>query len=288
MALGDRSDGVLLTKLPGFRKMFPFLMRTRTESVIYYRQRMDLTRTLPWIERFNATTGKKCTLFHVILAASARTLALRPDANRFVVGRRIYQRRTIDLSFVIKRELSETAGETNLKLTFAPATTIGELVSRVSEAAQATRRSGTSADEASCDTLTKLPRSILRLLMAGVRAADYLGLLPASFIRGDSLYTSAYLANLGSIGLDTLYHHMFEWGNAAFFIVVGKAKKEPVVNDRGEIEVRDVVDVSFSLDERITDGVHYAKTIALLTSLAENPERLEEVPTDLPDPFALA
>ena len=288
MAWGDRSDGVLLRKLPGFRKMFPFLMRTRTESVIYYRQRMDLTRTLPWIERFNQGRERKCSLFHVILAASARTLALRPDANRFVVGRRIYQRRTIDLSFVIKRELSESSGETNLKLTFAPRDTISEVVERVYDAVEATRKTGSSADENTSDTLTRLPRSVLRTVMAGVRTADYFGLLPASFIQGDALYASAYLANLGSIGLDTLYHHMFEWGNAEFFIVVGKVKKEPAVNDAGVVEVRDVVDVSFSLDERVTDGVHYARTIALLTNLAENPEKLEQVPGELPDPFALA
>jgi len=36
MPLIKRSDGVYLRKLPGFRKMFPFLMRTRTESVILY------------------------------------------------------------------------------------------------------------------------------------------------------------------------------------------------------------------------------------------------------------
>jgi hypothetical protein len=123
--------------------------------------------------------------------------------------------------------------------------------------------------------------------MWAVRTLDYFGLLPASFIKGDSLYTSAYLANLGSIGLDAVFHHMFEWGNAPFFIVVGKRKKEPVVNDRGEVEVQDVMDMTFSLDERITDGTYYATTINLLTNLIENPEKLEVPPDDLPDPFLL-
>jgi hypothetical protein len=288
MAFGRRSDGILLRRLPGFRKMFPFLMRTRTESVIYYPQRVRLSNTLAWLDQVNAGREKKISLFYVVLAAGVRTLALRPDANRFVVGRRIYQRRTIDVSFVVKRELTEQAAETNVKISFDPRSTIAEVVERVTSAVQATKQSRTSADEKMCDTLTSLPPALTRLIMGAVRTLDTFGLLPASFIKGDSLYTSAYLANLGSIGLDAVFHHMFEWGNAAFFIVVGKRKKEPVVNERGEIEVQEVADMNISLDERITDGVNYATTIRLLTDLIENPKKLEVPPESLPDPFALA
>lgn len=283
-----RSDGVYLRRLPGFRKMFPFLMRTRTESVIYYSQRVRLGRTLAWLERANAGREKRLSIFHVVLAAAVRTLALRPDANRFVAGRRIYQRRTIDLSFIVKRALTEKAGETNLKLTFDPRSTVEDVAARAFAAVASTKAEKTSADEKTTDLVTSLPRSATRLALWGVRTLDYFNLLPASFIRGDALYASAYLANLGSIGLDAVFHHMFEWGNAPFFIVVGKRKKEPVVNDAGDVEAQDVLDLNISLDERVTDGVHYAGTVALLTDLIENPEKLEAPPAELPDPYEYA
>lgn len=288
MAFGDRPDGVLLRKLPGFRRVFPHLMPTRTESAIYYRQRVRVRGTLDWLERFNAGREHKISVFTVVLAAGVRTLALRPDANRFVAGRRIYQRRTIDLSFVVKRELTERSGETNVKLTFEPRDTIAAVAERVRVAVEAVRSRPTSADEQTTDRLLRLPRSLVRFVMWAVRALDYFGLLPASFIRGDALYASAFLANLGSLGLDTVTHHLFEWGTVPFFLVVGKVKQEPAVNERGELEVADVMDLSCSLDERITDGVHYARTIELLTRLVENPALLESPPDELPDPFALA
>ena len=288
MPLKKRSDGIYLRKLPGFRKIFPFLMRTRTESVIYYSQRVRLRNTLAWLEKINAGREKRLSIFHVVLAAGVRTLALRPDANRFVSGRRIYQRRTIDVSFIVKRELTEKAAETNLKITFDPRSTIEDVAARVSAAVQSTKTGETSADEKTTDFVTSLPRSFTRLALWGVRTLDYFGLLPASFIRGDALYASAYLANLGSIGLDAVFHHMFEWGNASFFIVVGKRKKEPMVDEAGEIEAQDVLDMNISLDERITDGVNYATTIALLTDLIENPAKLESPPDHLPDPFEFA
>ena len=285
MPLKKRCEGVFLRKLPGFRKIFPYLMPTRTESTIYYGQRVRLEETLAWLAKFNAGREKKISVFHIVLAASARTLALRPEANRFVSGRRIYQRKTIDLSFIIKRELTEDAGETNLKLTFDPRATVADVVDRVAAAVKTTRSSEVSSDEKLTDLLTRGPRWVTRLATGAFRLLDYFNSLPASFVRGDAFVSSAYLANLGSIGLDAVFHHMFEFGNTPFFIVVGKPKRVPVVNEAGAIVAADVLDMNISLDERVNDGVHYAKTIALLTDLIEHPGKLESAPESLPDPF---
>jgi hypothetical protein len=124
--------------------------------------------------------------------------------------------------------------------------------------------------------------------MAAVRALDYFGLLPASFIKGDGLYASVFLANLGSIGFDSVYHHLYEWGNVPIFVVIGKIKKEPVVGPDGRLEVQDVMDLKFTLDERITDGIYFVATIDMFRDLVENPEKLDIPPQNLPDPFALA
>lgn len=287
MAIGDRCDGVRLRNLPSFHKMFPYLMRTRTESAIYHHQRLRIGRTLAWLDKVNADQEKKTSLFHVVLAAAVRTLALRPEANRFVAGCRIYQRRTIDLSFVVKRDLSEEATETTIKISFDPRAAIAEVVDRVRSVVKATKQSHTSRDEAASGIVTRLPRSLIRLATWSVRTLDYFGLLPASFIKGDALYTSVFLANLGSIGGDAVFHHLYEWGNAPFFITVGRRKKEPVLNESGEIKLEDVMDLKISLDERITDGVYFQGTINLLTDLIENPEKLEERPETIPDPFVL-
>jgi len=288
MALGDRPDGVRLRKLPGFRKIFPFLMRTRTESAVYFSKRLQVAPAMAWLNRANAGREKKLSLFYVLLAAAVRTLALRPEVNRFVIGRRIYQRRTIDLSFVVKRELTEEASEVTLKLTFDPRSTLDEVAARVRGAIEKTRQSETSWDENLTNFVTSLPRPVVRLAVACLRFLDYHGWLPASFLRDDSLHTSVFVTNLGSIGIDAGYHHMYEWGNASFFAVVGQLKKEPVVNERGELEAAEVVDIKFTGDERITDGVYFAKTMDLCVDLIRDPGRLETPPADLPDPFALA
>ncbi len=288
MALGDRYDGVKLRKLPGFRKIFPFLMPTRTESAIYFSKRLRVARTMSWLERANAGREPRISLFSVILASAVRTLALRPEVNRFVAGRRIYQRRTIDLSFVVKRELTEEASEITLKITFDPRSTIDDVARKVQAAVAAARQSRSSFDEKLTNFVTAVPRSLTRLIVGAVRLLDFLGWLPGFFIRDDSLHASVFLANLGSIGVDAVYHHLYEFGNVSFFIVVGKLKKEPVVNERGEVEAADVVDMKFTGDERVTDGVYFARTMDLFLDLIEHPEKLEAAPANLPDPFELA
>jgi hypothetical protein len=284
----SRPDGVLLTKLPGFRKIFPFLMVTRTESAIVHQQTIRVKRSLALLARLNeGRTGPKYTIFHIFLAAAVRTMALRPENNRFVVGRRIYQRKAIELAFIAKKALTDEAAETNVRLVFEPADTLEQVAARVWDRVSSTKKSSSSKDENLAETLSRLPRFLTRFLMWAFRVLDYFNLLPASAIKSDALYCSAYLANLGSIGLEAVEHHLFEWGTCSMFGVLGKIKKGVVVDDENHVAVEDVVTTAFTVDERATDGVNLAKTIALLEGFLEDPEPLMSPPASIPDPFAL-
>ena len=286
-----RPDGILLTKLPGFRKMFPFLIETRTEAQIVHQQLIPMKKALAVLAKLNeGRTEKKYTIFHIVLAASVRMVAQKPDNNRFVVGKRIYQRKRIEFSFVTKKELTETAAETNVKLAFEPTDTIEQVAQRVWDEVGRVKKSSSSKDEDITETLTKLPRWMTRLAMWACRVLDYLNLLPAGFIKGDALYCTAYFANLGSIGIDAIEHHLFEWGTCSFFVVIGKLQKALLLNEKNEPVVEDVVTSSFTLDERITDGVNLARTISHLAEMIADPECLLKPPdpATLPDPMKYA
>ncbi len=286
-----RSEGVLLEKLPGFRRMFPFLITSRQEATIYYTQQTNVEKTLAWLDAYNEAHGTKLSIFYVFLAGSVRCLATMPDANRFVVGRRIYQRKDIVMTFVVKRALTEDAGETTLKLRFEPTDTFDDVVGRVKGAIDKLKTSESSGSEDLSDTLTRLPRFMTRLAMWGVGVLDYFSLLPASFIKSDPFYASAFLANLGSIKLDPVQHHLYEYGTIPFFVVVGKVKKVPWViedADGDRIEVKPVVESSYTLDERTTDGVYYAKVINKMLEYVADPTPLETPPGELPDPYRYA
>ena len=52
-------------------------------------------------------------------------------------------------------------------------------------------------------------------------------------------------------------------------------KKEKIVNEQGEEEVRDICEFGINLDERIADGFYFAKSVRLFAHILNNPKLLE-------------
>ena len=125
------------------------------------------------------------------------------------------------------------------------------------------------------DVICKVPRFLLNWVGMLLRFLDRHGWLPQSVIKGDPNYSSVYLTNLGSIGLNAGYHHLSNWGTMSIFVVIGGIKKRPFFEDEGNITMRDSVDLGLTIDERIADGFYYSKSIRLIKKLLENPELLE-------------
>ena len=104
----SRPDGERVRDLSPLRTLMPHLMPGRNQAAVYYEDTLDLSDTLPWLAAQEAR-GRKLTLFHVVVAACVRTLAQRPQICRFVVGRRLYQRKHLELSFAVKKALRDAA-----------------------------------------------------------------------------------------------------------------------------------------------------------------------------------
>ncbi len=87
-----------------------------------------------------------------------------------------------------------------------------------------------------------------------------------------------FLANLGSLGIDAAYHHLYEYGTVPLFGTIGRVKKAPVVDANGEVVVRDVLETRWTFDERIADGFYCARSLEMFRSMVEHPEQLERPP----------
>lgn len=273
-----RRDGALVTDVGPLRRMLPSLMPSRNGAVVYYEQQLDLTRTLPWLE----ARRPSITLYELAIAALVRVWAERPQLNRFVAGGKLYQRNEIAFSISVKKSLDENAPLTSIKAVFEPQDTIDDTCRRV-EALIARGKDAKRETESEKEMrfVTKLPVWLMRWLVAIQRAFDWYGLLPRSMTRNDPLYSSAYVVNLGSVGLEAAYHHLYEYGNIPFFVVLGRVKKGPVVDGNGELAVCDVVNIRYTFDERITDGFYTSTALERFRQYVENPERLDGPPPDL-------
>ena len=86
------------------------------------------------------------------------------------------------------------------------------------------------------------------------------------------MFTSIFIANLGSIGMKPGYHHLYEWGNSPLFLMFGKVEEKVIVEDGAMTPAR-VLPVRFSFDERIEDGLTAQGGIDVLLSVLEDPEQ---------------
>ncbi|MBI5610889.1 MAG: 2-oxo acid dehydrogenase subunit E2 [Deltaproteobacteria bacterium] len=272
MLWGDRPDGVRVRDLPPMRVLMPHLIPRRNSAVVYLTQRLDLTQTVPWLEQRSAEAGVRITLFHLLQFALVQVLVQRPLLHRFVAGRCIYQRRHLELSFAVKKRLDDGAGMTAVKVRLAPDADLLAVVRAADGGIAQGRGRALLPSEREMQVFGRLPPFLLGWLVALQRQLDAWNLLPGALTASDPLYCSAFLANLGSIGLQAPIHHLFDWGTSPIFGALGAIHQAAWVNESGGLEVRPTVEVSWSYDERIADGLYCAKSMEILRKVVERPD----------------
>lgn len=172
--------------------------------------------------------------------------------------------------------MTEESDVTHAKIVFDPADTLLAVSKKINEELNLKRKPGLTQDEKEIMFFNKLPRFLTVFIMKIAAFADHYGLLPSKMIEGDPLFASVFFANLGSIRLDAVYHHLFEWGNVSMFANMGKISKIPYVLKNGTVGIKKVVDVIFTLDNRISDGFYLNEAITLYIDFIRNPQKLEK------------
>jgi len=265
----SRPDGELIGGLHPYRRIMAFIMPTRNESVVYFDTFVDAEPLTAYLER--ARSRFDVDLTHCLAAAGLATMVHNPTMNRFVAGRRVYQRKGAFVSFSMKRKaLDRTAKLATVKIDLKPGETFRELCERVNEVIGVERSGERTYADREFDLFNALPRPLLRGGVAVLRWLDYFNLLPASYIENDPLYTSMFIANLGSLGMAAGYHHLYEYGTCSNFTMAGKVEDRPMVVD-GKVVAKKILHLRFTYDERMDDGLNARFGIATYQRVLETP-----------------
>ncbi len=274
---GDRRDAVRVRDIDAFHAFLVHLMPNRTDAEVYMHAELDVTRLMEFIaERNLDPQSKKTTLFHAVVAAVAKVVHVRPKLNRYISGRRFYQRNGISLSFVAKKQFTDHAEEALMILhpkgDYTLRSYTDKIVGEVREAREAGDEYG--ADGA-LNLLSKLPVTIVRLFMFLLRQLDNHGLVPAPLYDIDTNQTTVLLSNLGSIKCDAVYHHLNNYGSNSIVITLGEVKREYSMDAAGEVTYKDIMPIGLTIDERIADGFYFAKSVKIISHLLANPQLLD-------------
>jgi hypothetical protein len=263
----SRPDGTFV-KVHPYRRMLMFALPTRNESVVYFD---DYIRAEPLLEYLEEAKSFGANLTHATVAACMVGVSENPRMNQFSVGRRLFRRNNIQISFSMKRQkMNKEARLAAVKMEHKPGETFKGLVERVNGQINVQRSGKKTYTDKEFNLFEVIPRPMLRFAITFLKGLDYYGLLPYSFIENDAMYTSVFVANLGSVGMGAGYHHLYEWGTCPLFVMFGQVDERPVVQD-GQVVVGKVLHVRFSYDERIDDGLTARYGIEAVHRALENP-----------------
>ncbi len=252
------------------RRFMPYVSPRRNDSLFYMMQQIEVEAALEYLEKRNRERPpeRPITLFHLFLRSSSHALYLRPGVNRFVKAGRLWQRDGEWITFSAKREIKDGSPMLTVKRRFHPTReSLDEMVDAIYERLRAGRAGRQTASDREMGLLLRLPGPAIRLALWLARVGDRLGLLPRSMIDADPLFTSIFIANLGSIDYPAGFHHLWEYGTASIFGVMGRIEPGPQGRRR--------ISVAWTYDERIEDGLYSYYSLEGIRERIEHPELLE-------------
>lgn len=273
-SFGDRYDGWRVRKVDALFSVVPFILPTRVDSEVFFEVEMSIDKVEEFI-REHKDDIPNLSIMHVVMASFVRLISQRPYVNRYVVWNKIFARNHISFSIAIKRSMTDQGEETVIKPYFLPTDTLQDVVQKTKLELDNNQQVG---QENTSDAISKLmgyfPDFLLRTVISLVKRLDKIGLMPKFFFRASPFHTSLFLTNLGSIGIESIYHHLYEFGTCSMFAAMGKKTKKYVLEKDGTTKSVKTILLKFVLDERICDGFYYASTIRMLEKILSDPSVL--------------
>lgn len=279
---GKRSDGIELKNMPAEFKLMPSLMKERSDSQVFFNQDVPISAIEEYISK-KSEEGIRITTIDILFTGIVRIIGQRPGLNRFAINGRTYQRNGITICMSIKKSLTDDGEETTIKVPFTGKETLFEVKDKLQKIIAENKAQDTeNGTDKTADFLSKIPTGILKFVVSFLRFLDKHGKLPKRIIEISPFHTSAFVTNVGSLGIDSIYHHIYNFGTTSLFFAIGKKKKSYIFED-DEIVKEKCVNIAFVGDERICDGYYYAHSFKMLTRYLKHPELLEKSEEDKED-----
>ncbi len=292
---GDRNDGFLVRNMDPMSKIIPYIMTTMTDSWVLFEDKIDITHTQEFIRDMRAGEIPGLTLYQVIFAAVVRTISQVPQINRFEMNRRIYARNHIKMAMVVKKGMSLAGDRTTLMPFFDPADTLKDVVNKINGEMSKIDRSVNSVEEDQNKTgfdvlqvaLSSIPNVVMKVVFWLLKKLDKIGLLPRKLTDLSPFHTTAFITNMGSFGMDAVYHHIYEFGTLSIFGAIGNKETVYETQRDGSVKRKVYLNMKFVADERITDGYSYGVAFKHIKNHIMKPEKMllppEKVVEDIID-----
>ena len=278
---GDRIDGRKIRTLAPMAQITAYFQVERNTCSNLFEESFEITHIDRYIRQKRREGLTDFGITHVLLAAYVRGVAKYPQLNRFISGQKVYSRgEDIQYCMVIKKEMNVDSPDTSIKVHLNPHDTAEDIYHKLNaavESVKATRELDSNLDGLIM-TLNLIPSIVLKFVVWLLKLLDYFGMLPAFLLELSPFHGSLFFTSMGSLGIQPIYHHLYDFGNLPAFGAFGCKRRAMELQEDGTVVPRKYVDVKFVLDERICDGYYYATFFKYYRRLLRNPEILDTPP----------
>ncbi|MBO4398512.1 MAG: hypothetical protein J5795_00100 [Lachnospiraceae bacterium] len=261
-------------------------MPSKTDAWVLFEDKIDITRLEAFIRDQRKGELPRLTMYHVIFSAIVRTFAEVPELNRFVVNSKVYSRNEIKGSMVVMKGMRRDSERSMISPRFQLEDTLPDVVRRIeAETDQIDTTTSSVADDPNKTKFDKaesalgmIPGWMIKIAMWFLRKTDKHGILPKKLHQVSPFHSSFFITHMGSIGLDSVYHHVYEFGTLSIFGAIGRKENYCELNERGEMKRGTRMKLQFVVDERACDGYMYALGFRRIKYLLSHPEILMSPP----------
>lgn len=285
---GDRNDGFLVRNLDPMGKLIPYIMRSKSDSWVLFEDRIDITHTQEFLHAMRKSEIPGLTLYHIVFAAIVRTYSQVPELNRFIQRNNIYARNEMKGSMVVMKGMQRNSERTTIMPRFEMDATLPEVVKEIESLANPIDRTKKVAEDENRNDFDKLelalaliPGWLIRFVFSLLKLLDRYGLIPRKITSLSPFHSSFFITNMGSIGMQPVYHHIYEFGTISIFGAIGSKETIHEMDRQGNIRRKTYLNMKFVVDERICDGFIYAIGFKHIKSGISKPEQLMERPKEV-------
>lgn len=275
----DRSDGKRIKAKDPFFRIIPYVMKERSDAQVFFEETIKLEEVDALIKTMRKE-GTKVRFVHIVIAGLVRVLSQKPKVNRFIAGKKAYSRNRIAISIAIKKSLDVDSPEAIIKLHFSPTDTLYDIIEKVNTAFEENveKMDQQNDTDKAAKFFNMLPGFLLNFSIGCIKFLDNHRMMPKFLINLSPFHSSIFVVDLGSIGISSAYHHIYNFGTTSVFIAFGTKDKELTKDSNDALSTRKTMNFKYVVDERVVDGYYFASAIKLFRMIMHKPTQLLEAP----------
>ena len=276
---GHRHEGRRVKHMDPIIQITPYLMPTRVDAMVFLQHDVEYEPLMRYIAAKWRDEGVKITFLEVIIASYVRAISQVPEVNRFIMNKQYYNRKELTVSMTILMDTPDGSLQENvIKVKYDPSDTIYDVAARLVQKIEANRKPETPSFALKLASVALKIPGLATLLAGTIKLLDRYGLCPGMLIDELPFHTGMFITNNASIGLHSVFHHIYNFGNTSMFFGLGTPERGYTVDAKGNPKRWCTLPIGITVDERVCGGAVFAKLFTQMKRCLKNPEMLDTPP----------